>query len=87
MVVTVLFAEQTVLPDGESVVGGEDDERIFRQTRSFQGVQHLADLRVEVRDGSIVFAYVPANFAGVARRRHELFVAHTVIAVVEGVFT
>ena len=50
MIVDVLFAEQAVAADGESMIAGEDDNRVLEFSRAFECGEDAADLRVQVLD-------------------------------------
>lgn len=77
VVVHVLFSHEAVVSNGETVVCGKKDERVFREARGFEGVEDTPDLGIEMGDESVVLASV--NFHGVFRsgKGSEFFVSQT----------
>lgn len=56
VVVLILLAEQAVVADGETVVGGEEDPGVVGLAARFQGREDATDLGVHVLDQRVVLA-------------------------------
>ena len=85
MVEDALFAEEAVAAEGETVVGGVDDDGALGEATGFERGEDAADLGVEVLDHRVVFGELVADHLLGARPRAEVFVAASVHrAVVEG---
>ena len=88
MIVKVLLAEQTVMADGQTMIGGEKNVGVVSQRRFVECVENAADLRVHVRDDRVVF--LPMHFDGMFRPREgaQFLVAESPTAtnsVLEGI--
>src|SRR5262245_1416539 len=75
MIVEILFAEQPVLADSESLIGCEKDHRVGGLCARVEGVEHAPDLGVEVADDGVILLEMNANDRGRARMRREDLVA------------
>jgi len=85
VLVHVLLAAQAVAADGQPLIAGEDDHRVGRLARLFQGRQDAADLLVHVRDHRVVGGQLLADLVGRARPGEQQLVAPLEVAVVERV--
>src|SRR5438034_8745742 len=56
VIVKVLLAEEAMMADGEAVIGREENPGVVGQAAPVELIENAADLRVEMRDESIVFA-------------------------------
>src|SRR6266849_1188295 len=75
MIVKVLLAQQSVLTDGQALVRSENDDRVGRLAARFERVKNPANLRVEMRDESVVLLEMDADYLRRARIRRENFIA------------
>ncbi len=83
VVVEVLFAEEPVTADRQSVIGREDDESVVVLVAFLQCVEDAADLCVEELDGGVIIGEVLADDFGSPRPGGELFIADDQRAIVE----
>src|SRR5713101_4777823 len=75
MIVKVLLAQQSVLTDGQALVRSENDDRVGRLAARFERVKNAANLRVEMRDESVILLEMDADHLWRARIRRENFIA------------
>ncbi len=80
-----LLAQQAVAAQGESIVGGIDDDGVVRLAGLFQGFENPPDLAVQMRDHSVVFRQLIADDGLGPRPGGQVLVAAALHhAVVEG---
>src|SRR5580765_1577670 len=79
MLIQVLFAQQSMLADGQTLVGRENNDRVSRLAAGIERSEHAAYLRVQMRDEGIILLEMNLNHFWGARKRSEDFVAPGVI--------
>ena len=84
VLVAVLFAEESVLAEGQTVVAGEDENRVVENPLGLQAGEHAAELGVEMGDHRVILGDVLPRFLGSARETGQLFVADMQGAGIEG---
>ena len=83
VLVEALLAHQPVAAKRQAVVACEYNNRVVKLPGLSQRGQHAADLRVEMRNHTIIGGQMPTDLAWIARIRGKQFVAHLHLAVVE----
>lgn len=81
--VKVLFAEQAVFTERETVVAGDDDEGVVEQTGLLQGFQDAPGLVIEITDGGVITGQFAGHVLPRARPGQCFLVADVHLAVVE----
>lgn len=84
VVVEVLFPEESVAPDGQSVITGKDDEGVVQLAARFKGIEDTGNLRIHELDiGIVVRKVLLHNFRG-AGPRGQFFIADDHAAIIKG---
>jgi hypothetical protein len=83
VLVEALLSHQAMLSHGQAIVSGKDNDRIFSVPRLLECFQHPTNLRINMRNHSIIIRYMPAHLFRRPRPSRQFFIANSHLTIIK----
>ena len=83
MFIHILFAAQSMAAHRQSMIAGEDNDRIVCFSGRFQRIEHATELQIQMRNHGVVGRNICTYVFGGTRNRQQHFVASALVSVIE----